>query len=220
MQNLIDLVLPRECGGCGRPDVAWCDACRDELAGDPVRVVPRADVGVPCWSLGAYGGPRRRAVVAAKERGRRDLAVPLGTAVAVAIDRLRDAGEIDPPELSQLVLVPAPTRRRAARTRGGDPVTRMCRATARSLAPERVDVANIVEMDARVRDSVGLSAAERADNLSGRVRVRAGAALPSVRTCLVVDDVTTTGATAAETVRALAARQWRVEGVLVVAHVR
>ncbi|MGB3773055.1 MAG: ComF family protein [Rhodococcus sp. (in: high G+C Gram-positive bacteria)] len=241
---LIDLVLPRECAGCGRPDSSWCTVCRDALAEPPEAVRPRVSIGSPCWALGPYGGPGRGAIVAAKERGRRDLAVPLGAALAGAIDWLRSEGEIDPPELSPLILVPAPSRRRAARRRGGDPVTRFCRAAAVVLRPEPVRVAPVLRLDAAARDSVGLSAAQRADNLRGRIRVdgrarsdrdgwpgragwsgRDGWPGGCAKWCdqgqvILVDDVVTTGTTAAESVAALNRFGVTVAAVLVIAAVR
>ena len=218
MRALLDLVLPRECGGCGTAGVDWCRRCRAVLDDDPVAVHPRVDPGVPVWALGPYTGPRRRAVIAAKERGRRDLARPLGAALAGAVTRLRGWGELDPPELAALCLVPAPTRARAARGRGGDPVARAAEAAARALRPEAALVSPLLRMRRGVRDSVGLAAAQREANLAGRVRVRTGAVDPPAHaTVLLIDDVVTTGATAAEAVRVLARARIAVAAVLVVA---
>ncbi|MFD4183836.1 ComF family protein [Rhodococcus sp. NPDC058514] len=217
MRALVDLILPRECGGCGAAGTDWCGRCRAELSGDPVRLVPRIDPGVPAWALGRYTGPRRSAVIAAKERGRRDLAGPLGQALAGALQRLRELGEIDPPELAALILVPAPTRARAARARGGDPVTRAALAAVAALSPEPAAVVPMLKFARGVQDSVGLSARARAANLSGRIGMVSG-----TRTCrsacvVLVDDVLTTGATVAESVRVLSGGGVAVDSVLVIA---
>ncbi len=216
MRALLDLVLPLECGGCSRGGTPWCPDCAAQLSGPPVAVAPRVDPGVPVWSLGAHSGAPRAAVIAAKERGRRDLARPLGVSLAGALRGLRSGGEIDPPELARLTLVPAPTRPRAARVRGGDPVVATAFAAARALCPESVQVARMLEFTGGVRDSVGLSARGRVANLAGRIRVApVRASRPS--DCVVfVDDVLTTGATAAESVRALAARGVRVDAIVVI----
>jgi predicted amidophosphoribosyltransferase len=74
-------------------------------------------------------------------------------------------------------------------------------------------------MHRAVRDSVGLGAGARRANLQGRITVRAGvlrAAVPAVNAEVVlVDDVLTTGATAGESVRALAAVGIGVRAVMV-----
>ncbi|SEC61274.1 Predicted amidophosphoribosyltransferases [Rhodococcus pyridinivorans] len=208
----LDLVLPARCGGCAAPGASWCRACARELSDHPVAVAPRVDPGTPVWSLGPYTGPRRRAVIVAKERARRDLAEPLGLAWAVAIARLRRWSEL--PE-GPLIVTPAPTRTRAARARGGDPVTRAARAAA--THDRRLHVHPILSVAAGVRDSVGLSAADRQRNLAGRVGVRADG-LPRTIPVLVVDDVLTTGTTARESVRALRRAGFAPLGVLVIAH--
>lgn len=234
VREVTDLILPVECAGCGRGGVGWCAACDACVREGPVPVRPRVDPGVPVWSTGAYVGPRRAAVIAVKDRGRRDLSRPLGSALANAVASLRAAGELDPPELSPLVLVPAPTRAAAARRRGGDPVSRVTGVAARS-APGAVD-ARMLRLRPGVRDSVGLGVAERERNLAGRIVVRrrprtaAGAmrsgsagggrasAADAEPTTVFVDDVVTTGTTAAESVRALAAAGIPVHAALVLAH--
>ncbi|MEV6278336.1 ComF family protein [Nocardia sp. NPDC051832] len=209
MGTLLDLILPDSCAGCDRPGTGWCPACAGTL-GPPVRVHPRTDPGVPCWALSPYAGPPRRAVLAAKERGRRDLSDPLGQALASGLARLR-AGR------HTLVLVPAPSRATAARQRGGDPVVRAARAATRWLPDCRV--APVLQVWRGVRDSVGLTPYEREHNLRGRITVPSGLAavadFSGKAEVVLVDDVLTTGATARESVRALAAAGIRTRAVLV-----
>ncbi|WP_327109844.1 phosphoribosyltransferase family protein [Nocardia sp. NBC_01730] len=211
MGTLLDLILPTACGGCGLAGTAWCADCGAALAAPPVRVRPRTDPGVPCWALGPYRGPGRRAVLAAKERGRRDLAEPLGAALAGGLARLRSS---DRP----LVLVPAPSRAAAARRRGGDPVLRTASVAARCLPDSRV--VSVLRVWRGVRDSVGLTSGERVHNLGGRVTTVPGCAsewgIPKDAEVVVVDDVLTTGATARESVRALARIGLPIRGVSVI----
>ncbi|MGC0364900.1 putative amidophosphoribosyltransferase [Rhodococcus sp. 27YEA15] len=203
--GLLDLVLPRECGGCTRPGRLWCEDCKAELSDTPIRLAPRVDPGVPVWSLGRYQGPRRRSVIALKERGRTDLVEPLGDAVAGAVASLYRWGELPRDGIGPLILVPAPSRSRAARARGGDPVVKIARAAAHALGPGVAGVRQPLSLSRGVRDSVGLSAAERMTNVAGRVGcdptvVRT---IPRRADVVVLDDVMTTGSTVAESVRAL-----------------
>jgi predicted amidophosphoribosyltransferase len=112
-------------------------------------------------------------------------------------------------------VVPAPTRRHAARRRGGDPVMRMAVAATSGGPDARVVPA--LRMTALVRDSVGLSGAARRRNVAGRVRL-CGARNRLSGDVVVVDDIVTTGATVAESVRVLQTSGARVLAVLVLAN--
>ena len=211
---MLDLVLPLDCGGCGAPSTRWCAACAGQLAVKPDQphlITPRVDPGVPVLSLGRYAGTRREVIVAVKEHGRADLIAPLALALHSGLERLLTWGVIATP----LTLVPAPTRRSAARRRGGDPVTRMARAATVGL--DGVDVIQALQLRGLVRDSVGLSGADRQRNIAGHVKVNKPIkALAG--DVLVVDDIVTTGATASESVRVLHIAGAHVAGVLAIAN--
>ncbi len=214
---MFDLILPLECGGCGEPSTRWCDACAAELlvaAAEPHVVSPRVDPQVPVFALGRYAGPRRQAILAMKEHGRGDLVVPLARVLAVGVHRLLSWGMVETP----LTIVPAPTRRSAARRRGGDPVTRMARLARMSLAAAAghsdITVARALRMRALARDSVGLGTSARERNVAGRVLLRGQRLHNEV---VIVDDIVTTGATARESVRVLHAAGVRVTAVLAIA---
>jgi predicted amidophosphoribosyltransferase len=215
--HVLDLVLPLECGGCGAPSTRWCPACARQLAvnaDEPHLVTPRVDPGVPVLSLGRYAGARREAIVAVKEHGRADLIVPLAAALQAGLERLLTWGVVGTP----LTIVPAPTRRSAARRRGGDPVTRMARAATAGLRDVRdVDVIQALRLRALVRDSVGLSSADRQRNIAGRVKISKQFEVLA-NDVLVVDDIVTTGATASESVRVLRIAGAHVAGVLAIAN--
>lgn len=219
MRSLLDLVLPLECAGCGLPGAGWCAACSREFDGLPIAVRPRVDPGVACWALGTHSGARRSAVIAMKERGRRDLVGPLGAALAEALAWLRENGHLDSEQLAPLVLIPAPTRARAARRRGGDPVTATARVAARRL-PGCV-VAPALRLSAGARDSVGLSPQARQANIDGRVTARAPSpAVAPGANVVLVDDVLTTGATLTESVRTLCRAGVPVSGAIVIVAAR
>jgi predicted amidophosphoribosyltransferase len=207
---MLDLVLPLECGGCGAPSTTWCDACATALrvhTDEPHVATPRIDPGVPVFALGHYAGPRRQAIVALKEHGRRDLVAPLARALALGIHQLLGWGILDIP----FIIVPAPTRALAARRRGGDPVTRI----AQRAIQNHPDIAVVQALKTRalVRDSVGLTSADRERNLAGRIKVTRSVS----GDVLLVDDIVTTGATAREAVRMLQKAGANVTAVLTLA---
>jgi len=214
LAGVLDLILPLECGGCGAPSTRWCGACGAELsvaADQPHVVSPRVDPQVPVFALGRYAGARRRAILALKEHGRGDLVGPLARALGLGLHRLLCWGIVESP----LTIVPAPTRRAAARRRGGDPVTRLARAAVAGR-PD-ITVAPALRMKALARDSVGLGVGARERNIAGRVLLH-GQRLTQLGTeVIIVDDIVTTGATARESVRMLHAAGVRVVAVLAIA---
>lgn len=220
--TLLDLVLPRPCPGCGGPS-SWCDACAATLAVRPRRIrMPEGGndaltLGAPAYALARYGGPVRAAILAGKEKGRRDLPPLLGRAFAAGLERLLTISVISEP----VWLVPAPSKTSAARRRGGDPVTRMAIAAAQILDANgrQVAVSPCLTTAAGVRDSVGLDDIGRLANLQGRLKFRAAVAAPVGQSVLLLDDVLTTGATSVTAARVLADHGHQVRAVLVLAAV-
>lgn len=188
MRSILDLVLPNLCPGCDRPGSRWCADCAGTL-----RLVPVIRRGLAgAHALAPYDGPPRRAVLAYKERGRRELAAVLGNALATALPAIR-AGPFH--------LVPAPSRPSAARARYGQHMTAVARACATALhrAGHPASVVPVLRLSGRARDSVGLSPAARSDNLTGRLCCVGTAP----KSAVLLDDVITTGATAIACVAAL-----------------
>ena len=210
-----ELVWPVDCAGCGRPGVAICARCRAAVAG-PAFFTPL--VGWPpgwgAWAACGYGGVPARLLNAWKERGRTDLTRPLGAGLGAAVRACRAASG---DRSSEWLLVPVPTTSGARRHRGGDlmaDLTRQaagaCRSDWAGPPPKPVRALRHVR---RVQDQAALGAAGRRANLRGALAVRpASVNLVAGRNCLVVDDVVTTGTTAAEAARALTSVGARVVG--------
>jgi len=212
LRDLLELVLPADCAGCGTDGVPWCSGCAGLLAG-PARLCrpdPCPPGLPPTWAMASYDGAPRAAVLAHKERGALTLTRPLGSALARAVSAAAAGAGCREP-----LLVPAPSRSAAVRERGNDPTLRLARAAARCLRGTGVEarVAPVLRMSRRTRDQAGLGVGARAENLAGAVRVPPRLAdWVAGRPVVVVDDVVTTGATLAESARAL-----RAAGAMVVA---
>jgi predicted amidophosphoribosyltransferase len=203
---LADLVLPRVCAGCGLPGRVLCRRCAGLLARPRLATPRRVPWGFPpTVAAGAYEAAVRPVVIAFKERGRAELARPLGTALALAVVALRRAV---PEQRGPVLLVPVPSARAALRARGRDHVRELTRQalTELRLAGVPAAEARLLRRHGRVRDSAGLSAAQRRANLAGTFALHPHRPAPGPGTLLVlVDDVVTSGATLTEAARALSA---------------
>lgn len=212
VKDVLDLVLPATCAGCGAAGSSCCPLCFAALARpEPVVRGPTGDS--PVYALARYSGPARSLVLAYKERGRRDLAGRLGAALAAALPYVPSARA---DAAGQWWLVPAPSRRVASRGRGGPHLTRLARACAAALAAagHAAAVAPALRLGPGARDAVGLDREQRAANLAGRIRLDARGLPPPATPVVLLDDVITTGATAAACTRVLHEGGFAVTAVL------
>ncbi|MEV5551733.1 ComF family protein [Streptomyces sp. NPDC052309] len=223
-RDLTDLVLPAECGGCGRVRTVLCPECRRALSGAvPRRVRPVPEPpGLPVVHAAArYGDEVRAVLLAHKERGVLALAGPLGVALAGAVRvGLEEAwtgagGAGFAGARGPVLLVPVPSARRAVRARGHDPARRIALAAAgelrRSGTPARVLA--VLRQRRAVADQSGLGARRRLDNLAGALAVAPGAdRLLGGGQVVLVDDLMTTGASLTEAARAV--RAARTEAIV------
>jgi predicted amidophosphoribosyltransferase len=118
------------------------------------------------------------------------------------------AANAPPGWLADAVLVPVPLHRARRRRRGFNQAEMLARALG---ARTSLDVCDCLERVGSRQPQVGRDRAQRLDAMSGAIRVRDGGAVPPV--CVVVDDVTTTGATLAACAEAIAPRGGRVRAV-------
>lgn len=154
----------------------------------------------------------RELIVAAKEHGRFGLVRPLGQLLAAATETA--LARLD---LATGVLVPMPSAPSVVRQRGHDAVLGFARTAARRLRRRGHDVTvrTALRSVRGVRDQSELSAAARAANLDGALQAirELGRGAPVI----VVDDVITTGASAAEACRAVRAVGGRPVAIATVA---
>ncbi|NVB39753.1 ComF family protein [Pseudenhygromyxa sp. WMMC2535] len=193
------LLFPPTCLGCGcllRHDLALalCSRCGPEQARLPRSLSVREGVRA-AWS---YDGPLARAVVSLKFSGGLALAGPLGRLLAED-PWLRASPSGAPWDV--ITAVPLHWRRRLAR--GFDQSEELARWAQRHGA--RMGAAELQRVLTRRRATTPqteLGADARRVNVRGAFRVRTRARV-SGRRVLVIDDVTTTGATMAACLEAL-----------------
>jgi len=192
MRALLDLLLPPDCPGCNREGEVLCEPCRAPLS-RRLREPPGVPLGLPAdgplglvqleW-CSAFTGPTRRALHALKYDGERRLAAPLGEAMAA---RWRAAGR------GGDVLVPVPVHAGRRRERGFDQAEDLARACGRALG---LPIVGALERRERTAAQHALGRQQRALNVGGAFGLRDGATEKVAgRWVVLIDDITTTGAT-------------------------
>jgi competence protein ComFC len=193
-EQLLDLLFPSSCRGCGAAAESLCDECVDRLllsmaatarsrCDSPVGAIDRV-----AWG-GAYEGALKSAVLALKSGDRR-VAGPLWTV-------MRAAAGNDPRFCSPDLVCFVPSRRKKVAERGYNQAEMLA-----SLASSDLDrpLSRALVKTRDTADQDGLTGAGRRSNVTGAFALAGRLGGESV---LLVDDVLTTGSTAGECALAL-----------------
>lgn len=191
--DLLALVWPTECVGCGSANRDCCMQCIVSVQSITSSLCGQKLLGItaPVFTLGAYEGPLRALLVAFKHDGRvgfsRILAPLLlrGILAAVALKEGRR-----PP-----LIVAAPSRTSRVRQRGYRHLDLLLRASLRKHPAPSPRLLNALRTLPGRTSQVGLKSAERARNASLVAVKRSVRRRLRGREVVMVDDVITTGAT-------------------------
>ena len=190
LRSGLDVLFPVRCVGCGRSGAYICVAClakaRRPPPGPPPESGPLADVLTPF----AYEGVVRTAVQHLKYRGLRSLVPEMARPMAWEL-----AVTVPPP----FTLVPVPLHSTRLRERGFNQAELLARELARLLdAPLSTGALR------RTKDtSSQVSTSTRAERLTNVREAFAATDGVDGATIVLVDDVTTTGATLSAAAQAL-----------------
>ncbi|MBI3912343.1 MAG: ComF family protein [Armatimonadetes bacterium] len=180
-----DVLYPPRCAVCDATAPALCNACRDQLE----RPDPQALPGRPgladyaCAAL--YRGPLAQAIPLFKYGRQLELAGPLGELLAEALTARRD-------EWAPEALVPVPLHPWRRFRRGFNQAELLVREAGR-----RLGLPVELRLLRRIRSTppqVGRSREERLRNLQGAFALLPGRSVAG-RRLVLIDDVSTTGAT-------------------------
>jgi ComF family protein len=194
LDALFELIVPSVCPACDRPRPAGatllCVGCRTGLLG-------LHELGGAATAL-AYTGTAATLLRRFKFDGRRDaLRALMGPLAARAA------------ELPPGAIVPVPRHAARIRELGADPVRTLARALARRSG--RAFLGGALHRTRAAPPQTGLAHAARRANVRGSFQARPAAVYG--RSLLLLDDVTTTGATLEEARRALARAGARVSAL-------
>lgn len=217
-----DLLLGARCPGCDEAGYGLCPGCQRELAAGRVRFVGR-DPAPPHLPLtvagGDYVGILPRLIAGFKDEALLSLTGALAErlirAVVCLLAALGRPGQ-------RYHLVPIPSARAAVRERGMDHTMVLARRVSRGVRHQCglvLPVRRSLRLTDRVVDQVGLDAAGRWRNKLDQIEVCGSGPPGSVP--ILLDDVTTTGASLAGAAYALGqAGTPALGGIVVAATVR
>lgn len=218
---ILDMVLPNRCVRCQREGGIFCDRCKKYISIiNPGYVMNDMYGFEKLLVAGLKEGWFERMVRDFKYKGRRDygefLAEKLGEVILGEIKRMRfgdelsnKSGEVtcgvlrkvetEIKEIRQIVLVPLPTIRKHIRERGFDHTLRLCFELENFLQKRLDDFGISVEyQDLLVRKNktvqVGKEKKERVKQAEKAYGICEGVKLDTSTLYVLVDDVTTTGA--------------------------
>ncbi len=219
VDSLLDLGFGSRCLGCACAGRLLCTQCAGALPriADTVSPLPPPPGLVRASAVGDYNGSLKAMIVAHKERNAYSLTSTLGELLAISIrhhDLRADA---------LVVLVPVPSRWMTVVRRGHDPLLAVVRRAQASLGRPSVVVRALRQFRAP-QDQAALGWQARQANLAMSMATRPSGVRQLRRfgpiSVVICDDVMTTGATAAEAQRALAAAGVPVAAISCIAATR
>ncbi|MEZ5359569.1 MAG: ComF family protein [Candidatus Zixiibacteriota bacterium] len=211
-RGLLDLFYPPVCGACGgqadSADRLICDSCWETITGfsDPycltcknflspgVKCTICRGGSVPVFSLGYYEDKLESVIYDLKFAGLKPLAVPIGRKLADMIDRCGYRDRID-------FIVPIPIHHSRLQMRGFNQADEIAKSIGNEL---RISVlSETLRVRRKKRQQARLNAAERERNMHDALGPGRSQNSLKGASILIVDDVTTTGATILEARRVL-----------------
>ncbi len=206
LAEFVDLVLPTSCLYCRKLGAQICISCKPEWMHERAAPLELQLPGLSGVALTAFDGSAAALITAIKDHLQTSLLAPIGAAMGrVAAERYAD--------LSSVALLPVPSSRASVRRRG---VNLGAMLAARVSKQSGLPVSRGLKLMRDTADQRALGAEQRFANLHGSMRFEP----QGERGLVIIDDVTTTGATILEAFRAAADAGGQVLGFVAFAHTK
>lgn len=198
MAAVRDLLLPRGCAGCDRPDHVLCDDCRAAFQGCEPRELPGCAMG-GAMACAAYQGTARHAILGWKDHGDEELDGVFGTLLADLAQRsgLMDWCRSLPAADKPVWVVPLPSSVRSMRRRGRWHTLPLAKAVAARMNERGIEAVVVPALRSTATGGRSVeqgNAADRGRRIGGHIVLDENYEI-SGRVVVLVDDIITTGAT-------------------------
>jgi predicted amidophosphoribosyltransferase len=203
--GLLDFIFPSRCAVCEAPGPNLCEDCQEVLRPSLHSFYRGPILGYAATYLSSQVS---KVLIAFKDRGQVALVRQLAELIQPLVFEIQKFPE-------GVYLVPAPSRSENFSRRGFIPSLLLAQALAAQASSARV--LNCLVLSSNVLDQVGLSGFQRQENLAGSMTLNQNV---DGKSCFIIDDICTTGATVTEAFRALSMGGATVLGALVVSEAK
>ena len=183
MSKLLDLILPTPCILCQRTGAAMCSSC---VSSFDIQRNQLSKGAISGYSFSDYSTQSAAVINAIKEQGQTSL-------IKFMADFMLSSW---PEEFRDVLLVPIPSSKVNLKRRGFSHTELLARRLSRGLGS--VQVSSLLTSVSTRSDQVGLSFAEREQNLVGAFKGDLRLIRGKSRPVVLIDDVFTSGATMAQ----------------------
>lgn len=194
--ELAELIFPVRCISCSALGIKLCTQCRKSWIPHIYRTSFSGEIRLNAFSAVQYSLIAKKILIASKETGLKLADTLIEDSLQTVIKDVLAHDWVD-------FIVPIPSRKAAARSRGRQFVFDVA---SNAASPFSIPVFDVLSHTRIIRDQSSLKSAERFKNLSGAFTVKSH----HPGRALLVDDLVTTGATLQEAARALKAGGFEV----------
>ena len=209
LQALVQLFHPHTCLICNESQITsdgLCTHCSVELRFQSKYGEIAGNRHLYCL---AYNKVTSKLILLAKEENLSAARDILADSISFSLKQLK----IDTD--TQVNLIPIPSRNSANRSRGFKHTDLLAMRVCLKNQELKVRALSLLELTGKVKDQSALNPLERASNLHLKARIRSRIRLPIPGEInILIDDLVTTGASAAEAIRAMSAVNLPIWGVI------